>query len=50
MGYDKSATKIIEGLLKLRETIEKQGLKVNGLDEIDEEEVKRIRQEIQAGK
>jgi NADH-quinone oxidoreductase subunit B len=41
---------LIEGLLKLREKIEKQGLKVKGLDQIDEAEVKRIRQEIQAGK
>ena len=41
---------LIEGLLKLREKILKQGLKVKGLDEIDEEEVQRILQEIHAVK
>jgi len=41
---------LIEGLLKLREKILKQGLKVKGLDEIDEEEVQRILQEIHAEK
>jgi NADH-quinone oxidoreductase subunit B len=41
---------LIEGLLKLREKILKQGLKVKGLDEIDEDEVKRILQEIHAEK
>jgi len=39
-----------EGLLKLREKILKQGLKVKGLDEIDEEEVQRILQDIHAEK
>ena len=41
---------LIEGLLKLREKILKQGLKVKGLDEIDEEEVQRILQDIHAEK
>jgi NADH-quinone oxidoreductase subunit B len=41
---------LIEGLLKLREKILKQGLKVKGLDEIDQEEVQRILQEIHAEK
>ena len=41
---------LIEGLLKLREKILKQGLKVKGLDEIDEEEVQRILEDIHAGK
>src|SRR6266480_1971699 len=41
---------LIEGLLKLREKIEKQGLKVKGLDEIDEEEVQRILEDIHAEK
>jgi len=39
---------LIEGLLKLREKILKQGLKVKGLDEIDEEEVQRILKDIHA--
>ncbi len=39
---------LIEGLLKVREKILKQGLKVQGLDEIDEEEVQRILQDIHA--
>ena len=39
---------LIEGLLKLREKILKQGLKVKDLDEIDEEEVQRILQYIHA--
>jgi len=41
---------LIEGLLKLREKILKQGLKVKGLDEIDEEEVQRILEDIHAEK
>jgi NADH-quinone oxidoreductase subunit B len=41
---------LIEGLLKLREKILKQGLKVKGLDEIDEEEAQRILEDIHAGK
>src|SRR5215467_13038512 len=41
---------LIEGILKLREKILKQGLKVRGLDEIDEEEVQRILEEIQSEK
>ena len=41
---------LIEGLFKLREKILKQGLKVKGLDEIDEEEVQRILQDIHAEK
>ena len=41
---------LIEGFLKLREKILKQGLKVKGLDEIDEEEVQRILQDIHAEK
>ncbi len=41
---------LIEGLLKLREKILKQGLKVKGLDEIDEEEVQRMLQNIHAEK
>jgi len=41
---------LIEGLLKLCEKILKQGLKVKGLDEIDEEEMQRILQEIHAEK
>jgi len=39
---------LIEGLLKLREKILKQGLKVKGLDEIDEEDVQRILKDIHA--
>ena len=39
---------LIEGLLKVREKILKQGLKVKVLDEIDEEEVQRILQDIHA--
>ena len=41
---------LIERLLKLREKILKQGLKVKGLDEIDKEEVQRILQDIHAEK
>ena len=41
---------LIEGLLKLREKILKQGLKVKGLDEIDGEEVQRILEDIHAEK
>jgi len=41
---------LIEGLLKLREKILKQGLKVKDLDEIDEEEVQRMLQDIHAQK
>lgn len=41
---------LIEGLLKLPGKIEEQNLNVKGLDEIDEEEMKLIRKEIQAGK
>ena len=41
---------LIEGLLKIREKILKHGLKVKGLDEIDEEEVQRILQDIHAEK
>jgi NADH:ubiquinone oxidoreductase subunit B-like Fe-S oxidoreductase len=36
----------IVGLLKLREKILKHGLKVKGLDEIDEEEAQRILQDL----
>ena len=39
---------LIEGLLKVREKILKQGLKVKDLDETDEEEVLRILQDIHA--
>ena len=39
---------LIEGLLKVREKILKQGLEVQSLDEIDEEEVQRILQDIHA--
>jgi len=39
---------LIEGLLKVREKILKQGLKVKSLDEIGEEEVQRILQDIHA--
>ena len=41
---------LIEGLLKLREKMLKQGLKVKGLDEIDEEEVQRILEDIHGEK
>ncbi len=41
---------LIEGILKLREKILKQGLNVKGLDVLDEEQIKRIRQEIQTSK
>lgn len=39
---------LIEGLLKVHEKILKQGLKVQGLDEFDEEEVQRILQDMHA--
>jgi NADH-quinone oxidoreductase subunit B len=47
-GFPPRPEALIERLLKLREKILKQGLKVKGLDEIGEEEMQWILQDIHA--